>query len=122
MSDNSANSAFRPQAPSLRVVSLRTEPNEANPNPDAPLPTMQSKELSLKEVKDKAKNQQQTRYDQMDADDKSTLKSAISRVVGSGKNAGMIPGETIDQFQKRIMVEVLDQLATKFEEVKESHA
>ena len=118
MSDNSANSAFRPQAPSLRVVSLRTEPNEANPNPDAPLPTMQSKELSLKEVKDKAKNQQQTRYDQMDADDKSTLKSAISRVVGSGKNAGMIPGETIDQFQKRIMAEVLDQLATKFEEVK----
>ena len=104
------------------MVSLRTEPNEANPNPDAPLPTMQSKELSLKEVKDPALNQQQTRYEQMDADDRSMLKSAISRTIGSGKNAGMIPGESIDQFQKRIMVEVLDQLTAKFEEVKENHA
>ena len=98
------------------MVSLRTEPNEANPNPDAPLPTMQSKELSLKEVKDPAA--QQTRYEQMDADDRSMLKSAISRTIGSGKNAGMIPGESIEQFQKRIMAEVLEQLATKFEEVK----
>ena len=102
------------------MVSLRTEPNEANPNPDAPLPTMQSKELSLKEVKDPAA--QQTRYEQMDADDRSMLKSAISRTIGSGKNAGMIPGESLEQFQKRIMAEVLEQLATKFEEVKENHA
>ena len=42
--------------------------------------------------------------------------------MGSGKNAGMIPGESLEQFQKRIMVEVLNQLTTKFEEVKESHA
>ena len=47
-----AKARILPQAPSLRVVSLRTEPNEANPNPDAPLLTMQSKELNLKEVND----------------------------------------------------------------------
>ena len=74
----------------------------------------------MKEVKDPAA--QQTRYEQMDADDRSMLKSAISRTIGSGKNAGMIPGESLEQFQKRIMAEVLEQLATKFEEVKENHA
>ena len=67
------------------------------------LATMQSKELDLHAVK--SGNNRWSRYDQMDKDEKSMLKSAITKLT-SQKEYQKIPGETLDQLQERIIEDV----------------
>ena len=99
---DSQGSSFRNAAPVvLDVVSLKTGHNE-------PLETMHSnKELNL-HGKGGAKANGTSRYGaSLDADDRSVLKTAISKVVAP---AAAIEGETLEQLQERIMNEMLQQL------------
>ncbi len=58
------------------------------------LATMQSKELDLHDAI-KSGNNRWSRYDQMDKDEKSMLKSAITKMT-SQKEYQKIPGETLE--------------------------
>ena len=102
--------SFRVGAPQIDIMSLKTGHNE-------PLETMQSKELNLR-------NQSRSpppasRYGaNIDADDRSALKTAISKVVTPTQ---ALEGETLEQLQDRIMNEMLNQLQEKFAEAKQGH-
>ena len=60
-------------------MSLRSE--AFDPTNDNALVTMQSKDLDLNRI-NKTKNRQ-SRYDEMDSDEKTMLKSAISKVASN---------------------------------------
>jgi len=61
-------------APGIDVTSLKSDMDNA-------MATMQSKDLDLNQI-NKQKNRQ-SRYEQMDSDEKTMLKSAISKVASN---------------------------------------
>ena len=88
----SDSSAFRAGGPNLEIMTLRTETADAyNEKIGA---TLKSKELSLKDFQENEKRK--SRYQRMDMDDRSMLKSAISRVV-TDKDNKSVKGETLEQ-------------------------
>ena len=95
-------------------MSLKTGPNE-------PLETLQSRELDLR-IQSRSPPpglNPASRYGaNIDADDRSALKTAISKVVTPTQ---ALEGETLEQLQERIMNEMLSQLQEKFAEAKQGH-
>ena len=110
------SSAFRAGGPEVNIMTLRTE-TAADEHEKIGI-MLTSKELSLKEIQDRRR---QSRYERMDDQEKSMLKSAISKVVTDKAISAKEPGETLEKIQERILQEVYNNLQTRFAEVKEGH-
>ena len=81
---------------------------------------MQSRELDLQKLKDENKKRI-SRYDDMKADEKSVLKSIISKHISNDQTPMAVREkgiETLDQMYDRITADILDNLTKKFMKIK----